>query len=141
MQQKLWVATSKLSASIVHVFYEALISCAPGRELRDLCRILCASTFNEAPGRHSVSLGVYVRMIFVGHFEDIVSHRMYCVKVPEHLSLRNIPGGPSHESTQGQLKPDAPAPAASTGCLREDFRARAVSDGRARIYKRKIRRC
>ena len=71
-QQELWVATSKLPASIRHVFYDALNGVLRDAKFDSFAESLCGPFYKEG-GRRGIPPGIYFRMIFVGYFEGIDS--------------------------------------------------------------------
>jgi len=97
-QQELWVATSKLPASIRHVFYDALNGVLRDAKFDKFAESLCGSFYKEG-GRRGIPPGIYFRMIFVGYFEGIDSQRGIAWRCGDSLSLRAFLGYELHKNT------------------------------------------
>ena len=97
-QQELWVATSKLPASIGHVFYDALNGVLRDGKFDSFAESLCEPFYKEG-GRPGIPPGIYFRMIFVGYFEGIDSQRGIAWRCRDSLSLRKFLGYELHENT------------------------------------------
>jgi transposase len=93
-QAPMWVATSELSRSEGHRFYEKLNELLAEAEFDRRVEQLCAPYFEAdgKAGRPSVAPGVYFRMLFVGYFEGIESERGLEWRCSDSLSLRTFLG-------------------------------------------------
>jgi transposase len=91
-------ATSKLPASLRHVFYDALNGVLRDANFDKFAESLCGPFYKEG-GRRGIPPGIYFRMIFVGYFEGIDSQRGIAWRCGDSLSLRAFLGYELHEST------------------------------------------
>lgn len=99
-QQDLFIATDQLPKSDGHVFYRRLNSLLADSQFDDFVEELCRGYYKEdGPGRPSIPPGVYFRMLIVGYFEGIDSHRGIAWRCNDSLSLRDFLGTPLSEST------------------------------------------
>ena len=93
-QAPMWIATSELSRSEGHRFYEKLNELLAEAEFDRRVEQLCGPYFEAdgKAGRPSVAPGVYFRMLFVGYFEGIESERGLEWRCSDSLSLRTFLG-------------------------------------------------
>ncbi len=74
-QDELWIATSELTRSPGHPFYERVNRLLAEAKFDRFVEELCAKFYAKKMGRPGVPPGVYVRMLLVGYFEGIGSER------------------------------------------------------------------
>ena len=91
-------ATSKLPASLRHVFYDALNGVLRDANFDKFAESLCGPFYKEG-GRRGIPPGIYFRMIFVGYFEGIDSQRGIAWRCGDSLSLRAFLGYELHKNT------------------------------------------
>jgi transposase len=95
-QLEAFVAASDLPKSPGHPFYTALNRLLAENEFDRFVEQLCAPLYAETMGRPSMPPGVFFRMLFVGYFEGIKSHRSICWRCADSRSLAAFLGlGPT----------------------------------------------
>lgn len=97
-QQELWVPTQKMASGPRHVFYDELNRLLAEAEFDPWIEEQCREFYSPI-GRDSIPPGTFFRMIFVGFFEGISSHRGIAWRCDDSLSLRKFLGYASHEET------------------------------------------
>ena len=93
-QQPLWMASSRLTSSAGHVFYEKLNQVFRDNELDKMTESACRRFYAERMGRPGIPPGVYFRMLLVGYFEGIDSERGIAWRCQDSLALRDFLGYP-----------------------------------------------
>jgi hypothetical protein len=99
-QLEAFVAASDLPKSPGHPFYTALNRLLAANGFDPLVEKLCAPYYAETMGRPGVPPGVFFRMLFVGYFEGLQSHRAISWRCTDSRSLCDFLG----------LAPTEPAP-------------------------------
>lgn len=95
-QLEAFVAASDLPKSPGHPFYTALNRLLAENDFDPFVEKLCAPLYAETMGRPSIPPGVFFRMLFVGYFEGIKSHRSICWRCADSRSLASFLGlGPT----------------------------------------------
>lgn len=95
-QLEAFVAASDLPKSPGHPFYTALNRLLAENDFDRFVEKLCAPLYAETMGRPSIPPGVFFRMLFVGYFEGIKSHRSICWRCADSRSLAAFLGlGPT----------------------------------------------
>jgi len=87
-----FVAASDLPRSPGHPFYAALNRLLAENGFDPLVEKLCAPYYAETMGRHGVPPGVFFRMLFVGYFEGLQSHRAISWRSSDSRSLGDFLG-------------------------------------------------
>jgi transposase len=91
-----YLVASDLPKSPGHPFYTALNRLLAENEFDRFVEQLCAPLYAETMGRPSIPPGVFFRMLFVGYFEGIKSHRSICWRCADSRSLAAFLGlGPT----------------------------------------------
>ena len=98
-QSEMWVAAKDLPRSVGHVFYTKLNRLLADADFDRRIEELCRPYYAEELGRPSIAPGVYVRMLFVGFFEGLVSQRAIAWKCADSLSVREFLGVPIAEDS------------------------------------------
>ncbi len=98
-QVELWIATSELSRSPGHPFYERLNSILAEVGFDRHVESLCAKFYSDRTGRPSIPPGTYMRMLFVGFFEGLDSERGIAWRCCDSLALRSFLGFDLSEAT------------------------------------------
>lgn len=95
-QLEAFVAASDLPKSPGHPFYTALNKLLAENDFDAFVEELCAPLYAATMGRPSIPPGVFFRMLFVGYFEGIKSHRSICWRCSDSRSLASFLGlGPT----------------------------------------------
>jgi transposase len=97
-QEDLWVATSDLSRSPGHPFYEQVNRLLAEARFDAFLEARCAEFYADKMGRPSLAPGVYVRMLLIGFFEGIDSERGIAWRCADSLALRSFLGLTLRES-------------------------------------------
>jgi hypothetical protein len=87
-----FVAASDLPKSPGHPFYAALNRLLAENGFDALVEKLCAPYYAETMGRPSVPPGVFFRMLFVGYFEGLKSHRLISWRCSDSRSIGEFLG-------------------------------------------------
>ena len=108
-QQDLWVATSELTRSPGHPFYERVNRLLAGAGFDAFVEARCAKFYAEKMGRPGLAPGVYVRMLLVGYFEGLDSERGIAWRCADSLALRsflglNLSESPADHSTVSRTR-------------------------------------
>ena len=99
MQQEFWVQTEKLQTGPAHIFYDRLNKLLAEIDFDERVEQLCAPYYADNVGRPGIPPGVFFRMIFIGYFEGLNSHRGIAWRCQDSLSLRRFLGIPLEEKT------------------------------------------
>ena len=91
-QLEAFVAASDLPKSPGHPFYTALNRLLAANGFDALVEKLCAPYYAETMGRPGVPPGVFFRMLFVGYFEGLKSHRAISWRCTDSRSLGEFLG-------------------------------------------------
>ena len=91
-QMEAFVAASDLPKSPGHPFYTALNRLLAENGFDALVEKLCAPYYAETMGRPGVPPGVFFRMLFVGYFEGLKSHRAISWRCTDSRSLGEFLG-------------------------------------------------
>ena len=91
-QLEAFVAASDLPRSPGHPFYAALNRLLAEHGFDALVEKLCAPYYAETMGRPGVPPGVFFRMLFVGYFEGLQSHRAISWRCSDSRSLGEFLG-------------------------------------------------
>jgi hypothetical protein len=91
-QLEAFVAASDLPKSPGHPFYTALNRLLAANGFDPLVEKLCAPYYAETMGRPGVPPGVFFRMLFVGYFEGLKSHRAISWRCTDSRSLGEFLG-------------------------------------------------
>lgn len=91
-QLEAFVAASDLPRSPGHPFYAALNRLLAENGFDPLVEKLCAPHYAETMGRPGVPPGVFFRMLFVGYFEGLKSHRAISWRCADSRSLGEFLG-------------------------------------------------
>jgi transposase len=91
-QAEMWIATSDLSHSPGHPFYERLNSILAEVGFDRHVESLCEKFYSDRTGRPSIPPGTYMRMLFVGFFEGLDSERGIAWRCCDSLALRSFLG-------------------------------------------------
>jgi hypothetical protein len=95
-QLEAFVVASDLPKSPGHPFYTALNRLLAENGFDPLVEKLCAPYYAETMGRPGVPPGVFFRMLFVGYFEGLKSHRSISWRCTDSRSLGDFLGlGPT----------------------------------------------
>jgi hypothetical protein len=95
-QPEAFAVASDLPKSPGHPFYTALNRLLEGSGFDPLLEKLCAPYYTETTGRSGVPPGVLFRMLFVGYFKGLKSHRSISWRCTDSRSLGDFLGlGPS----------------------------------------------
>ena len=95
-QLEAFVVASDLPKSPGHPFYTALNRLLAENGFDPLVEKLCAPYYAETMGRPGVPPGVFFRMLFVGYFEGLKSHRSISWRCTDSRSLSDFLGlGPT----------------------------------------------
>lgn len=108
-QEDLWVATSDLTRSAGHPFYERVNGLLAGAGFDAFVEGRCAKFYAEKMGRPGLSPSVYARMLLVGYFEGLDSERGIAWRCSDSLSLRsflglNLSESPADHSTVSRTR-------------------------------------
>jgi len=108
-QQDLWVATSELTRSPGHPFYERVNRLLAGAGFDAFVEGRCAKFYAEKMGRPGLAPSVYVRMLLVGYFEGLDSERGIAWRCADSLALRsflglNLSESPADHSTVSRTR-------------------------------------
>src|SRR5262249_918013 len=103
-QQDLWVATPDLPTAPGHPFYQKLNALLDEAGFDHFVEGICQPYYADALGRPSIPPGVYFRMLFVGYFEGLDSHRGIAWRCADTRSLQAFLGLLPTEAT-----PDPPS--------------------------------
>jgi len=98
-QQEFWVQTEKLQTGPAHIFYDRLNKLLAEIDFDERVEQLCAPYYADNRGRPGIPPGVFFRMIFIGYFEGLNSHRGIAWRCQDSLSLRRFLGIPLEEKT------------------------------------------
>jgi transposase len=98
IQGQMFIATCDLPATAGHPFYEKLNQALRALEFDRKVEETCQRFYKEL-GRRSVPPGIYFRMLLIGYFEGIDSHRGIAWRVADSLSLRQFLGYGLQEKT------------------------------------------
>lgn len=98
-QQEFWVQTEKLQTGPAHIFYDRLNKLLAEIDFDERVEQLCAPYYADNVGRPGIPPGIFFRMIFVGYFEGLNSHRGIAWRCQDSLSLRRFLGIPLEEKT------------------------------------------
>ena len=82
-----------------HVFYQKLNQLLEEHGFDRFVENLCAPCYHDRLGRPGIPPGVYFRMVFVGYFEGLDSHRGIAWRCADSLSLREFLGYTLTQST------------------------------------------
>ncbi len=88
----LWVATTHLTESSGHPFYQRLNELLREHGFDRHAEALCQGFYAAKMGRPSIPPGVYFRCLMVGYFEGIDSERGIAWRCADSLSLRRFLG-------------------------------------------------
>jgi len=91
-QLEAFVAASDLPKSPGHPFYAALNRLLAENGFDALVEKLCAPYYAETMGRPGVPPGVFFRMLFVGYFEGLKSHRLISWRCSDSRSIGEFLG-------------------------------------------------
>ncbi len=95
-QLEAFVASSDLPKTPGHPFYTALNKLLAENDFDPFVEKLCAPLYAETMGRPSIPPGVFFRMLFVGYFEGLKSHRSISWRCSDSRSLGSFLGlGPT----------------------------------------------
>ena len=97
-QEDLWVATSELTRTAGHPFYERLNGLFNEHGFDDFVEGLCAKFYADKMGRPSLAPAGYFRLLLVGYFEGIGSERGIAWRASDSLRLREFLGSKVSES-------------------------------------------
>lgn len=108
-QEDLWVATSELTRSAGHPFYERVNGLLAGAGFDAFVEGRCAKFYAEKMGRPGLAPSVYARMLLVGYFEGLDSERGIAWRCSDSLSLRgflglNLSESPADHSTVSRTR-------------------------------------
>ena len=92
LQESLWIATPELPRTKGHVFYERVNQILEENRFDRFAEQACQKFYAPVMGRPGVALGVYFRMLLVGHFEGLDSERGIAWRCADSLSLREFLG-------------------------------------------------
>ena len=92
LQESLWIATQELPRTKGHVFYERVNRILEENRFDRFAEQACQKFYAPVMGRPGVALGVYFRMLLVGHFEGLDSERGIAWRCADSLSLREFLG-------------------------------------------------
>ena len=100
-QEELFIATTDLTPSAGHPFYQALNRLLDEAGFDRWIEARCVPYYaqTEKRGQPSLPPGVYFRMLFVGYFEGIDSQRGIAWRCSDSLSLRAFLGIPLGQGT------------------------------------------
>ena len=98
-QPDLWVATTDLPKSPGHVFYDKLNQLLQESGFDSFVEKHCHQYYADGTGRESIPPGIYFRMLLIGYFEGLDSHRAIAWRCSDSLSLRAFLGIPLAEAT------------------------------------------
>ena len=100
-QEALFLSVDDLPKSGGHPFYLKLNQLLLEADFDRWIEGRCAPYYHqtERRGQPSIPPGIYFRMVMVGFFEDISSHRGIAWRCADSLSLRAFLGIPLHDST------------------------------------------
>ena len=79
LQESLWIATPELPRTKGHVFYERVNQILEENRFDRFAEQACQKFYAPVMGRPGVALGVYFRMLLVGHFEGLDSEQRCCM--------------------------------------------------------------
>ena len=91
-QAEMWIATSDLSRSPGHPFYERLNAILAEVGFDRHVESLCEKFYSDRTGRPSIPPGTYMRMLLVGFFEGLDSERGIAWRCFDSLALRSFLG-------------------------------------------------
>lgn len=91
-QAEMWIATSDLSRSPGHPFYERLNAILAEVGFDRHVESLCEKFYSDCTGRPSIPPGTYMRMLLVGFFEGLDSERGIAWRCFDSLALRSFLG-------------------------------------------------
>jgi transposase len=108
-QEDLWVATSDLTRSAGHPFYERVNGLLAVAGFDAFVEGRCAKFYAEKMGRPGLAPSVYARMLLVGYFEGLDSERGIAWRCSDSLSLRgflglNLSESPADHSTVSRTR-------------------------------------
>lgn len=108
-QEDLWVATSELTRSAGHPFYERVNGLLAAAGFDAFVEGRCAKFYAEKMGRPGLAPSVYARMLLVGYFEGLDSERGIAWRCSDSLSLRgflglNLSESPADHSTVSRTR-------------------------------------
>ncbi len=100
-QESLFVSAGDLPKSGGHPFYKKLNELLAEAEFDHWIEARCQQYYaqQETRGQPSIPPGVYFRMLLVGYFEGIESHRGIAWRCADSLSLRDFLGVPLEKRT------------------------------------------
>jgi len=114
-QMEAFVEASDLPRSPGHPFYTALNRLLAENGFDSLVENLCAAYYAETMGRPGAPPGVFFRMLFVGYFEGLKSHRSISWRCADSRSLGEFLGlAPNGSGAQPILR-EQDAQAAAEG--------------------------
>lgn len=90
-QAEMWVATDQIARPAGHPFYAKLNTVLREEEFDRQLEALCGPFYRDG-GCPSIPVGVYVRMLLIGYFEDLRSQRQIAWRCADSLSLREFLG-------------------------------------------------
>jgi len=105
-----FISASDLPRSPSHPFYAVLNRLLAENGFDALVEKLCAPSYAETMGRPGVPPGVFFRMLFVGYFEGLQSHRAISWRCSDSRSLGDFLG----------LAPTDPVP--NHSCVRKTYK-------------------
>ena len=117
-QLEAFVVASDLPKSPGHPFYTALNRLLAANDFDAFVEKLCAPYYAETMGRPGVPPGVFFRMLFVGYFEGLKSHRLISWRCADSRSIGEFLG----------LSPTDPVPNHSWLCKTHKRPPKAVYD-------------
>ena len=95
-QLEAFVASSELPQSPGHPFYSVLNRLLAENDFDAFVEELWTPYYASTMGRPSIPPGVFMRMLFVGYFEGLKSHRSIAWRCPDSRSLAEFLGlGPA----------------------------------------------
>jgi hypothetical protein len=102
-QESLFLLADELPKSAGHPFYERLNRLLAEVDFDRWVEARCEPFYEqtETRGQPSIVPGVFFRMLFVGYFEDIDSHRGIAWRCADSLSLRAFLGIPLDVTVHG----------------------------------------
>jgi transposase len=98
-QAEMWIATSELSRSPGHPFYERLNTILAEVGFDRHVESVCEKFYSDRTGRPSIPPGTYMRMLFIGFFEGLDSERGIAWRCCDSLALRSFLGFDLTEAT------------------------------------------
>ena len=100
-QEALFITATDLPKSAGHPFYMKLNQLLGDAKFDEWIERRCQQYYSqeEKLGQPSIPPGLYFRMLMVGHFENLDSHREIAWRCYDSLSLREFLGVPLDEAT------------------------------------------